>query len=63
MYVWGTHFKCGVDRIEKIMSNSGGFSLRDYFLNRKELEVKGHVGDSPCYTRTHAPTHAHNKHV
>ncbi len=44
---WGTHFKCGADRIERLVSYSGGFTLRDgYFVEfeYKELEVKGHAG-------------------
>ncbi len=56
---WGTHFKCGMDWIERIMSYSEGFFVRllSRNLNRtleskyvlqhsKELEVKGHAGDS-----------------
>ncbi len=43
---WGTHFKCGVDQIERLVSCSGGFTLRGYFVEfeYKELEVKGHAG-------------------
>ncbi len=51
---WGTHFKCGVDRIERLVSYSGGFTLHGYFVEfeYKELEVKRHAGILPFYIQT-----------